>query len=352
MFGLGKSSYSELVKKYDNFQVPAMVLEINNIPISKIPGLNISQVDVQLGLEGACSASITIEDIYDLESRSIHAVIKANCKLGNILTIELGYGSSTQMVFYGYMHEISYSYSDAPSISITALDMQKLMMLNYEKETYNDMSCADIFKKVVSKYSGIYKSLKVDPMLEQEKLVVKEISDYDFVKKVLCQKAKKIFYVMGGDVYFETRGKNPLSVLTLAWGEGLFNFQFSKVYANEEIVVYGVEGKKIISISEKIKTESTVKSLTSTSIKKEIAVPETDDKKKLERIAESEAEKKKAKSKIGRGSCIGLPELEPGRYLTIENLGIESGDLKGYIVSVKHSFGSNGFTTDFELGGD
>ena len=80
--------------------------------------------------------------------------------------------------------------------------------------------------------------------------------------------------------------------------------------------------------------------------------PSTSDKKKLQRIAESQADKKNAKSKTGSGSCIGLPELVPGRLMKIENLGVQTGALKAYISSVKHSFNANGFTTEFELGGD
>ena len=71
-----------------------------------------------------------------------------------------------------------------------------------------------------------------------------------------------------------------------------------------------------------------------------------------ERISSYAQQWKNAKSKTGSGSCIGLPELVPGRLMKIENLGIQTGALKAYISSVKHSFNANGFTTEFELGGD
>ena len=64
---LSELSYSVLEKKYDNFITPAMVMKINNIPISKLPGIYVSQVQVQLSLESSCSASFTLEKVYDLE---------------------------------------------------------------------------------------------------------------------------------------------------------------------------------------------------------------------------------------------------------------------------------------------
>ena len=349
---LSELSYSVLEKKYDNFITPAMVMKINNIPISKLPGIYVSQVQVQLSLESSCSASFTLEKVYDLETRTFYSAVKANCKLGSIVSIGLGYGSSTKMVFYGYIHELAYSYSDAPSISVTALDVRRLMMINQENRTFNDKSCAEIFKTVASKYKSVYQSLKVDLITTKEERVVQLGSDYDFIQKELCKRANKEFFVLAGTVYFQERSKNPIPLITLEWGENLFQFQFRQTYSNEEIVVYGIDEKKMITIKEKVKADGSSKSLTTTPIKTEIVTPNTEDKKKLERIAESEADKKKSKSKTGSGSCIGLPELVPGRYINIKNLGIDSGTLKAYISSVKHSFDTNGFTTDFELGGD
>lgn len=344
-------SYSVLKLKYQNFMTPVMVLKINHIPVSKLPGIYVSQVQVQLSLNAASSASFTLEKVYNLTTRDFSVLVETNFKLGNIISIELGYGSVTEEVFYGYIHEITYSYSDTPSISVTAMDICKLMMINKQQQTFNDMSYSAIFMDILSKYGPLYSLLKVDLILDKEKSITKNGTDYEFIKNELCVKANKEFLVLGGTVYFQERNALPITLITLAWGENLFDFEFRKTYSNGEIIVYGINEKERVTVKEKVKSGDS-KSLTKTPLTTEIVEPSTSDKKKLQRIAESQADKKNAKSKTGSGSCIGLPELVPGRLIKIENLGVQTGALKSYISSVKHSFSANGFTTQFELGGD
>ena len=52
----------------------------------------------------------------------------------------------------------------------------------------------------------------------------------------------------------------------------------------------------------------------------------------------------------GSGLCLGLPELIPGRFITIEGL---DGDTVGdyFITKVRHQFGSSGYLTQFEVKG-
>ena len=71
------------------------------------------------------------------------------------------------------------------------------------------------------------------------------------------------------------------------------------------------------------------------------------DSKQAKDLAQAAAKKAKARSMSGRCKTIGLPEIVPGRYIKISNIGSSN---SYYIKSVSHSFGDGGFTTDFELG--
>ena len=52
----------------------------------------------------------------------------------------------------------------------------------------------------------------------------------------------------------------------------------------------------------------------------------------------------------GNGTCVGIPELIPGRYLEID--GLDSGTSGLYFVSgVKHSFHDGGYVTSFAVKG-
>ncbi len=342
--------YSNLIKKYDNFLTPVMVLKINGIDIKKID-IKVSQASVNVSIESICSASFIIEDVYDLEKSSLHTTIRNTLQLGSSVTIELGYGSSTKMVFSGYIHELSYSFSETPSISVTALDLRRLMMSNKENRTFCDKSYSDILKEVLSTYSSLYKSTKIDLITEKQQQVTQTISDYDFITKELCKKTNKEFYVLAGTVYFQEKTKNPQPLLTLTWGENLFQFEMSRKYRNEEIVVYSVDEKKISTKKEKLKSAGKLKSATTKPIRTEFVSFDVKNAKGAKTIAEAEAQKRKKKDQKGEGSCIGIPDLVPGRYINIAKLGIDgTSPVKGYLINIKHSFGSDGFVTDFTIG--
>lgn len=349
---LDEIEYRSLVTKYDNFMAPAMVLKVNEVSVSKLSGITISQVNVQLSIDYVCSANFTLEDVYDLKTRSFSALVKKTFLPGSTISIALGYGSSTTMVFRGYIHELSYSFSDAPRISVTALDVRRLMMMNKENRTFRDKSYSEIFNEVMEKYSSVYSGKVVEPLVDKVERMAQTVSDYEFVINELCKKADKEFYVLAGKVYFQTKSKNPKSLITLTWGENLFHFNISRSYRNEEVAVYGIDGKKLMVGKETVKGDGQSKTLMTAPLKHEIVSPNVKDQKGAKTMANNVAEKRKESSKSGSGICIGLPELVPGRYITIANVDIDgNADLKGYVTSVQHSFDDNGFTTEFELGG-
>ncbi len=349
---MSEFSYSSLVKKYQNFMSPAMKITIDGKTVTEKSGIRISQAEVQMSVEDTCTARFTIEDAYDLEQRTFKSQVKNDIQLGSVVSIEMGYGSSLKNVFWGYVHELNYSYSSAPVITATALDMRRLMMMNHENRVFNDMSYSDIFNEIIKKYDKVYESASVEPLKEKIPRMIQECSDYDFVINELCPRANKDFYVLAGTVYFQEKTKNPTDLITFTWGENLMSFNISRMFMNEEISVYGVDEKKMVVGRESVQTKGKVKSVTTGALKSQSLDTHIKDQKAAAEAAKKEAKKRKKKSKYGSGSCIGLPELVPGRQIRISRLDVDGEtDLQGYINSVSHSFGEDGFTTDFELGG-
>ena len=72
--------------------------------------------------------------------------------------------------------------------------------------------------------------------------------------------------------------------------------------------------------------------------------------KKAKKRAEKEAAERRQKAQSGSLSCIGLPELVPGRFVGVAGLDPDL-DLDYYIREVQHEFGSDGFSTSLTLGG-
>ena len=160
LFDMPATSYSDLVKKYNNFMVPAMVMTVDGTDTKKLAGVYISQVRVNLSLEQVCSASFTLENVYDYQNSSLQSEVKKYFQLGSLVTIALGYGSDTTEVFWGYIHELQYSFEEDVSVSVTALDMRRLMMMNQENRTFEEKTYSEIFEEVIGKYSNAFYSKK------------------------------------------------------------------------------------------------------------------------------------------------------------------------------------------------
>ncbi len=150
------TNYDLLVKKYGNFIVPSIKININGVDIMNTLKASVSQVRVDLSLKEASSASFTIENAYQLATRSFLAKIKAVLMLGSVVSVEFGYGSSRTMVFKGFISEITTEYNDAPSIQVTALDAVRLLMMNRKQnQRYEEKTYAAIVKSVMQKYINL-----------------------------------------------------------------------------------------------------------------------------------------------------------------------------------------------------
>ncbi len=347
-------TYSELVKKYNHFMVPAMKLTVGGKDITEMEDVHVSQISVQLSLEQACSASFTLEHVYDRKKSELHKDVKEKLQLGAVVTIGLGYGSSLTEVFWGYIHELQYAFDEAESISVTALDVRRLMMMNQENRTFSQKSYAEIFEEVIGKYSQVYqeKQIKKDAKaLKIETVTQQKMSDYDFVMKELCKKDEKEFFVLAGTVYYQPQSTDRSPAITLTWGENLLSFRMNRSYCDAEIHVYGVDEKKNVEAVRKVVTEGKINKLTAEPLRRDIISTDLKDQQSVNIMAQNEADDMKKKSRNGSGACIGLPELVPGRYVEIKKLDVEDSDIRAVLTEVKHIFGGNGFTTEFELGG-
>lgn len=344
----------ELRKKYKNYFVPAgkVLIGESEKNLADVCGVQVESIRVSLNLTDAASATVTLTDIYDLEKHSIKAEVKSKLKLGGTVKIELGYESEYEDVFHGFIYEISMQFGDIPSMQVTAMDVKRLMSDNCrEHYAWQEKTCSAIFKKLMETYSAMKLKVEADATAETlESPLVQKGSDLWMVKQ-LCKIGNRKFVVCGENACFVEKDEGKDQITTLHWGSELLGFSQNACYVNTDIEVWG----NLKGSTKKEKVSRTVKSpniegtanYKTTSI---ISMTDIDDKKELDARADEESDSQKERMQAGSGSCIGLPVLIPGRYLGIAGL---DGDINGsyYIKSVNHSFGTDGFTTEFTLGG-
>ena len=346
------TNYDLLVKKYGNFMVPSIKININGVDILNILKASVSQIRVDLSLKEASSASFTIENAYQLATRSFLAKIKAVLMLGSVVSVEFGYGSSRTMVFKGFISEITTEYNDAPSIQVTALDAVRLLMMNRKQnQRYEEKTYAAIVKSVMQKYINLCSNFSnVETSADNLEGVTQNESDFDFLQE-LAAKANKEFFLFAGDVYFRTPQKKEKEIMTLEWEKSLISFQLRESYCNEKIIAQGLDAKRQVKVeaTEVVKSENSFPILLTPL---DVVSQHADivEQEKIQKKAKALKREKENSLKSGSGSCIGLPELVPGRFVYISGInGV--GKEKIYLKSVQHSFGESGFTTNFTIGG-
>jgi phage protein D len=315
--------------------------------------VGIDNLSVTLELSDASSANFTVVNVYDLKSSSFITNVKNKLKLGALIKIELGYISTRTQVFSGYIANVSMAFNDMPSIKVTALDVRGLMRMNSRSNyQFTETKYSEVTKKVLGAYKKVCPNLKVDDTTKEDLNIMQNGTDLDFIRDVLGQKAKKEFLVIDDTAYFRDFGNKKDPITTLKWGEGLLSFSSSITYCNEDIKVYGHSEKQNQAIEAKktVKSDSKLPSLVTPAPVREIPSSDAEDKDEATKIVEFEINERKKKSQNGSGTCIGLPEIIPGRYIKINNL--DSSLNKAYYLNqVTHNFGGDGYTTDFEIGG-
>ncbi len=344
-------SYKALMNKYSQFMAPACEIKIDG---SALPtGVAAEGINVTLSLEAASTVRFQVVGAYDIKSSGFDSSVKSKLKLGAKVAVSLGYGSELLEVFQGFIFSVGASFGDVNALTITAMDVRRLMMegtAREEKHVVTTYSAA--FEEVMGRYSALCSKKEVTATDSDEiESIVQRVSDYQFITETLCTRGNREFFVLGDTAYFREAGANTTPCVELNWGEGLLSFSRNSLYQNLKITVLGFDADNKESVSAEV-TEKSEEALTAIGSANETVLVDSDAKEvaKAKKRAEKEARKRKKEAQQGSGSGVGIPDIVPGRFITLGKL---DSDLNGkyYINEVSHNFGGDGFTTDFQIGG-
>ena len=348
-------TYDALANKYGNFHIPAIRLYINGKEAAQDISLNILTADISLSLTAASMAVIRMDGQYDREKRSFDSNLKNKFKLGTIVEVGIGYGSEVKKVLKGYVAFLGAEFTDQPCLVITIMDVRRLMMQSGIHHVLHDVkNYSDAVKKILDQYSKLCKA-EIDATSDNlETPLSQNSTDYDFVARELADSGRcgREFLVLGDTAYFRKPRKETRSVMKLEYGRELMQFQMESSYNNLKIEVsgYNQAEQQIITASSVVKAKEAQSSLHSTMPVSCISDPEADTQDKAKIRAEAIADAMMHAGQRGKGICIGMPEIVPGRYIEVVKLE-EMVNKKYYITGVHHNFNENSFETEFETGG-
>ena len=152
-------------------------------------------------------------------------------------------------------------------------------------------------------------------------------------------------------IYFRKPASVSSAVMTLRPGSGLISFEADNEYKNMtyEVLGYDPAALKAVSGSADAKTDG-LSDVLGGAGEYYINDPACTSASYAANRAKSLARQALQKSQHGRISCIGLPELIPGRFIEIERVD-SLVNKKHYITRVTHTFDENGFRTDVDTEG-
>lgn len=343
---------SSLAAKYKDFMVPALKIKVNGFDLIGASEYGVESVEVTLSQSAASAAVIRLTNVYDPKSRSFVDDV-SDFILGELVDIEMGYGSSLTSMFYGYVDEINYELSENPSVRVTAVDVRRMMMGSKKSNISHQVkSYSDAFNEVVKKYKAVFKSKDVDATEKLEtECIIQNGSDYDFIKDELCRKGNRDFFVHAGKLYFKNISADLFYTVEMEWAKDMISFQRRASFQDTVVKVMGqdTDTKTEVTAEVNVKADDKQKSLVKgEETQMDAGVEDNSDAKK---IAEHKADEMKKKARQATGVCIGVPEIQPGGRVKIKNGDRRLIDGTYDIIEVKHSFNSDGYRTSFEVGG-
>jgi len=369
--------YHSLKKKYGNFSNSFAQVEANrkNLKNNK-EGLVISDIEVEL--TSGYEASIATFHVYNCYNPTISQfeteALKKYFLLGVPVKIAMGYGNSCREVFRGFIAQIRFFHEkeEVPGVEITAMDVKGIMMANNHSKQLKAVYFSDAVNEILGNkaYTTLQTNAVIDKLditstpdksalggtSQQNKASDRTIemvceSDYEFVVKA-AKKYNFEFFSLGGTVYFRKAKDNKDILMEIGPDTGLTGYEISYDITGltETIEVRGMDAGKAQMITasgrlnEKISQGSKARALLSKS-KKTYIDPTISSKKEADYRLEYLKEEMSFRYGSLEARLIGLPELIPGRFIRMKELGnVVSNTF--YISSVTHSLNTeDGFVT-------
>jgi len=365
------ATIASLKKKYGSFRVPVFYIKAGSAKLEDddivIESLN---VELTTGFEAsACNFEVTSSSIRYMDGGgvSVHKMLEKNLIVGNKLEIKMGYidSSKTVVVFVGYITEVSFELSGGQGFrySVTGMDFKVFMMNNLRSELKKDVKkYSDAVSGVLKNYSSMMDGSTVEATPEMTLPVEQHRqSDYDFVVD-LAKRLSFEFFVVAGKALFRPYAGDSESQLTVAPGSALYSFRREVILSRQiagVVVRTNNEQDPTKAIEAKVTTAPAVGSGSKTGKQLSKLVGDKMIRTIIDNSVASEQEAKaRAEAELLRLSMdlvageivtVGLPELVPGKFITVENVS-DAYNKDYYITRVTHVFDGEGYKTRCQFG--
>jgi len=378
---MAEFEFSNLKQIYENFREPKVSVYIDSKELDERQPLNVKDVEVELtaGYE-ASIATVTLGGVYDDENHSFEIKkTKQYLYLGSTIIIYMGYATTIREVFRGFIAKVHFivpssDAGEAPSVELTCMDVKGLMMANRHSKKLKALYFSDAVKEILEGYpifsetgpgGGLFMETNIGTTPDKppgagaggqttdRRVEMVEESDYDFLVKA-AKRYNFDFFAVGKTLYFIEAKKNHTPLMVLKPGFGLVSVDvgYDMTGLVKEVVVRNIDMAqgKYIGDKKKSKNKISLGNKAKPLIEKQSLVyidPTTDSKEEAGYRASYLMETIDYRLGSISGEALGMPEIVPGRFITLEDFGTPVNN-DFYLMNVKHTFSDGKYHTTFE----
>jgi phage protein D len=359
----------DLSKTYGEFFAPAYAIRIGGGDLMREFVVGVSQLEVELPLNGCARFSMSIVDAFDFKSHTFKTgrgqdLLKL-LDFGTELNLFMGYGDvrSLKPMMSGVITEITTNFPEtgSPDLTVAGYDPAFPMTLGKNARTWPKARDSDAVQDIASFHNL---AAVIDDTQEQHAQIEQnQESDFAFMEKLARRNYFEIYVDENRTLHFAQPNDRSDAIVRLAWGEGLLSFQSTAKLSGQvaRVEVYGWDRnqkKAIVGIAE----TGAESGLTGKSAGQRLnAFVRDPGKKPTLRVrqpvfTQSEADER-AKAALndnakefltGNAEAIGLPELRPHCNVFLDKLG-ENFTKVYYIEHATHKIDTNGYRTRFNV---
>nr|WP_300185840.1 hypothetical protein [uncultured Agathobaculum sp.] len=380
-----KLTFATLKKTYMEFESPQAAIFFAGSAFQNNNNYVIDEIHVEVTSDFEASvASFRIYNVYDQSAASFrYSDIKKQVCIGNTLDIVLGYLGVGQTVFHGFVAGLDFHYDAGglPYIEVTGMDIKGIMMASRYSQQIAAASYSAAVEQIFAR--SVYSSLMQDMSLKvvatpdggpagglagglggnlmgglsgaqstsATTIEMVSESDYEFVVKA----AKRFNYEFFADkntIYFRPAKADTNAQAELAVGAGIleFNVGYSVSGLVGEVETRSVDAGtgKLVKASKKLSQDTGIESKARVLVSKAQKVyidASIQSQQDADARADSLFEKMRYRLGSFEATCIGIPDLSPGRFLDVKGMGAPA-DNSFYITTVTHQFSSmDGYKT-------
>lgn len=361
--------YASLEKASGNFLSPSFEINVDNEAL-KPEDYPVTSVEVNIPVtagsdkktieSGQCT--FIIAGLFDAKSSRLKI---DPCKLfepGKPVIVKMGYVKRTT-VFCGFICQISIQYeAGGPMVKVSALDASYILRNAYGSHTFTEKAPTravnDILKQSV--VSGVTQIKELNAVSSMNVRLTQVRMDDCALLTLLARRNGYTFAYIHGDILFcDLLTSSKGAIIKLNWGESLMSFQ-KELNTNRQVGKVVVFGKKpgggnikgeasTVTVNGEGKTAAQMDSHIS-AMTYELNESVLNDQSALDKLAQVTLNDIAVRFVTGKGSCIGLPELIPGRFIKLGGMG-PGMDGEYFLTRVVHRIDANGFLTTFEVKG-